>query len=185
MRLTLRPDPRAYDAVAESDPLPPEDRAAVGQGVDALYRAHRPGLLRLARRLATSDRAPDVVQGRGPRHLEEIRAPEAYLRRATLNLLRDDARAASRCSAQLHLCDDLVALQATDQIAALEARDMLNRLEAILLRLQPRTREIFLAHRLDGYSYAEIAARTGLSVKTVEKHMSRAIAYLGRHAAQW
>lgn len=192
MRLTLRPDLPPCDPVAEGDPLPPEDRIPAGQGIDALYRVHRPGLLRLARRLATPERAPDLVQrlflrliGRGPRPFEEIRAPEAYLRQATLNLLRDDARAASRCSAHLHLCDDLVALQAPDQIAALEARDMLNRLEAVVLRLPPRTREIFLAHRLDGYSYAEIATRTGLSVKTVEKHMSRAIAYLGRHAAQW
>ena len=38
----------------------------------------------------------------------------------------------------------------------------------------------FLAHRIDGYGYAEIAHRTGLSIKTVEKHMSRAIAALDR-----
>jgi RNA polymerase sigma-70 factor (ECF subfamily) len=47
-----------------------------------------------------------------------------------------------------------------------------------MLRLRPLTREIFMAHRLDGYTYREIAARTGLSVKRVEKHMSRAIAQL-------
>ena len=57
---------------------------------------------------------------------------------------------------------------------------MLDRLEQALLRLSPRTREIFLAHRLDGYTYSEIAHRTGLSVKTVEKHMTRAIAALDR-----
>lgn len=192
MRLTLRPDPSQGAPVAEDDPLPPDDRVASPQTIDTLYRAHRPVLLRLARRLASPDRAQDIVQrlfvriaGRGPHHLAEMRAPDAYLRQATFNLLRDDARAASRRSAHLHLCDMAVDLYATDQIAALEARDMLNRLEAVLLRLQPRTREIFLAHRLDGYSYAEIAARTGLSVKTVEKHMSRAIAYLGRHVERW
>jgi RNA polymerase sigma-70 factor (ECF subfamily) len=192
MRLTLRPDPSQCVPVAEDDPLPPDDRAMPRQTMDALYRAHRPVLLRLARRLATPDRAQDIVQrlfvriaGRGPHHLAEIRAPEAYLQQATLNLLRDEARSASRRSAHLHLCDTAVDLYAADQIAALEARDMLNRLEAVLLRLPPRTREIFLAHRLDGYSYAEIAARTGLSIKTVEKHMSRAIAHLGRHAERW
>jgi RNA polymerase sigma-70 factor (ECF subfamily) len=57
---------------------------------------------------------------------------------------------------------------------------MLQRLELALQRLKPRTREIFLAHRIDGYSYVEIAALTGLSVKGVEKHMSRAIAFIDR-----
>jgi RNA polymerase sigma-70 factor (ECF subfamily) len=50
--------------------------------------------------------------------------------------------------------------------------------------LKPITRQIFLAHRVDGYSYGEIAERTGLSVKGVEKHMSRAIAHIDRAFAQ-
>ena len=73
-----------------------------------------------------------------------------------------------------------MALRSADQLAALEARDRLRRIENTLLHLKPRTREIFLAHRLDGYSYAEIAARTGLNIKTVEMHMTRAIAYLAQ-----
>ncbi len=71
-------------------------------------------------------------------------------------------------------------LVAPDQVAALEARDTLRHLEQALLCLKPQTREIFLAHRIDGYSYVEISARTGLSVKGVEKHMSRAIAHVDR-----
>ena len=50
-----------------------------------------------------------------------------------------------------------------------------------MLRLKPLTRQIFLACRLDGYSYAEIAEQTGLSIRGVEKQMSRAIKQLGRH----
>jgi RNA polymerase sigma-70 factor (ECF subfamily) len=37
-----------------------------------------------------------------------------------------------------------------------------------------------LAHRIDGFTYAEIAERTGLSVKGVEKQMSKAIAKIDR-----
>ena len=37
-----------------------------------------------------------------------------------------------------------------------------------------------MAHRLDGFSYAEIAEHTGMSVKGVEKQMSRAIVELRR-----
>ena len=57
---------------------------------------------------------------------------------------------------------------------------MLNRLEAAILRLSPRTRDIFVAHRVHGMSYAEIAERTGLSRKRVEKHMAKAIVQIGR-----
>jgi DNA-directed RNA polymerase specialized sigma24 family protein len=40
----------------------------------------------------------------------------------------------------------------------------------------PRTRrEIYLASRLDDMPYAEIAERTGLSVRQVEQHIARAL----------
>ena len=64
--------------------------------------------------------------------------------------------------------------------SAEEARDTLRRVEAAVLRLRPKTREIFMAHRVEGLSYAEIAQRTGLSVKGVEKQMSKAIAAIDR-----
>jgi RNA polymerase sigma-70 factor (ECF subfamily) len=55
-----------------------------------------------------------------------------------------------------------------DAIAVLESRVLLRRIELAFSKLKPKTREIFLAHRLDGLSYAEIAQRTGLSVSGVE-----------------
>ncbi|MFT2658027.1 RNA polymerase sigma factor, partial [Escherichia coli] len=57
----------------------------------------------------------------------------------------------------------------------------MRRLERALDRLKPLTRNVFLARRLDGYSYVEIAERTGLSVRAVEKQMSRAIQQLAKH----
>jgi RNA polymerase sigma factor (sigma-70 family) len=47
-------------------------------------------------------------------------------------------------------------------------------------RLNPRTREIFLAKRLDGMSYSEIARRTGLSVRRVERHITKALVAIDR-----
>jgi RNA polymerase sigma-70 factor (ECF subfamily) len=70
---------------------------------------------------------------------------------------------------------DVLAHPMLDPHPQLEARDMLRRLEGAVAKLPLRTREIFLAHRLDGLTYTEIAARTGLSVKGVEKQMSKAI----------
>lgn len=187
MRLKSVPDHPRIASLEESDPLPPDDVRPRTRGafLERLYRAHHDGLIRFIRRRGRDESAHDVVQqvfcrlaGLTEQEQQGIVAPAAYLRRAADNMLRDNARQDERRSASLHLGEDEVVLHAGDQSAALEARDRLRRLEDALLRLKPRTREIFLAHRIDGYSYAEIAFPTGLSIKTVEMHMTRAIAYL-------
>jgi RNA polymerase sigma factor (sigma-70 family) len=62
----------------------------------------------------------------------------------------------------------------------LDDAELLRRLERAISAVPRRSREIFLAHRLDDMSYAEIAQRTGLSVREVERHMARAIYRLCR-----
>jgi RNA polymerase sigma factor (sigma-70 family) len=69
--------------------------------------------------------------------------------------------------------------------------EIIRRLEVAVERMPCIRRKIFLAHRLDGLSYDEIASRTGLSVKRVERHMAKALlsidAYLavGRPPPWW
>jgi RNA polymerase sigma factor (sigma-70 family) len=156
--------------------------------LDTLYRQERSSLLGFLTRRTGRDKAEDIVQqifnrlaARPATEESLMHAPAAYLRKAAHNILRDEARMATRTSAHHHVDIDDVALAGSDPVAALEARDRLARIEQAVLRLKPLTREIFLACRIDGYSYAEIAERTGLSVKGVEKQMSRAIKILGRH----
>lgn len=55
------------------------------------------------------------------------------------------------------------------------------RLEEALRALPRRTREIFLAHRLDDLSFAQIAEITGLSTDHVEQHFARALLQVVRH----
>jgi len=178
---------RARAPLPESDPFPPEHDRAVSSApsIEALYRTERPRLIRFlgARR---SDDAADIVQQTFLRFAEMpgdrrslLASPAGYLRRIAANLSIDAVRRNARLSSHDGAVGE-VDLVAPDQIAALEARDMLRRLEDAVQRLKPRTREIFLAHRVDGYSYAEIAVRTGLSVKCIEKHMSKAIAHIDR-----
>jgi RNA polymerase sigma factor (sigma-70 family) len=52
-------------------------------------------------------------------------------------------------------------------------------LSAILDRLPPTRRQVFILSRIEGYSYAEIAARLSISPRTVEKHISLALKQLG------
>lgn len=49
---------------------------------------------------------------------------------------------------------------------------------AALDSLGPRTREIFLLHRLDGLKYREIAAQLDITVSAVEKHIAKASLFL-------
>ena len=53
-------------------------------------------------------------------------------------------------------------------------------MERAMLSLPRMTREVFLAHRLDGASYTEIARATGLTAREVERHMARALLRLSR-----
>jgi len=64
-----------------------------------------------------------------------------------------------------------------DQMDESEIRE---RMERAMRTLPRRTREVFLAHRVDDMSYREIAERTGLSVREVERHMTRAIIAIDR-----
>lgn len=175
-------------ALLEGDPLPPRDRLDEEALLAEIYRSESPKLVRiLSRQIRSSDDAQDLVQdiffrfarmrGRWPASLER---PQAYLRRIASNLLKDRAKSDARHSAGLHIVADEESLPGYDQHRLLESRDMLRRLEAAMMRLRPRTREIFMAHRIDGMTYVEIADRTGLSVKGVEKQMSKALAQLDR-----
>lgn len=156
--------------------------------LEALYRQESPRLLRsLARKTASREEAHDLLHeifcrlarlgAAGPVAVDR---PQAYLSRIATNLLRDRARHASRHMTSSHVPADEGLLAANDQLRLLESRDMLTRVEAAMLRLRPKTREVFMAHRIDGLSYAEIAEQTGLSIKGVEKQMSKAIAKIDR-----
>lgn len=166
---------------------PADDGEGEGLRLELLYRRQRLSLVRyFTRHRASAADAEDLAQEAFARlaHAEsasgEIAKPAGYLHQVGRNLMRDHASAPAR-HRQVDAPEAVDgAISELNELGRLEARDSLRRIEAALYRLKPRTREIFLAHRLDGLSYAEIAERTGLSVKGVEKQMSKAIAHLGR-----
>jgi RNA polymerase sigma-70 factor (ECF subfamily) len=152
-----------------------------------LYREHSVSLVRqLTRKTGCRELARDLANETfmrlvrmAPGNIGRIEQPEAYLRHVSTNLLRDWGRAAAlkqRSQLTLEIASD----RQLDQVAVLESRDTLRRLEQAVSKLKPKTREIFLAHRIHGFTYAEIAERTGLSVKGIEKQMSKAIAKIDR-----
>ncbi|WP_232491727.1 RNA polymerase sigma factor [Novosphingobium kaempferiae] len=177
--------------LGDGDPLPPEhDRIAPAAiTLEDLYRDHKPGLLRFVKGYGAAEDAEDIVHQVFVRVAKRgacsaIGSPGRYLRQAARNLVRDRRSALLRTGADRHVSIDDAIVADGDPIAALEARDRLARIEQAVLRLKPLTRQIFLACRIDGCSYGEIAQQTGLSVRGVEKQMNRALKQLERHLSR-
>jgi RNA polymerase sigma-70 factor (ECF subfamily) len=133
--------------------------------------------------------------------------PEELLHAAYLRLLRYKAqhavenigaflvRTAVNIGVDNYRHDRFIADVAPDQTGACEnsplqdevlaARERLERVREGLSRLTPRTREIFLMHRLDDMKYREIAERLGISQSAVEKHIAKAAMFLTEWAEGW
>jgi RNA polymerase sigma factor (sigma-70 family) len=169
------------------DPLPPDDHQAMERlDLAPFYRDQSPRLSRFFARRALPDDVADLVQESFRRLVRASRAgarleqPEAYLTRIADNLLRDRARTHRSQHIDCHEPFEEDAIAGPDPHHAFEARDSVARLETALATLKPKTREIFLMHRLDDLSYAEIAKARGMSIKGVEKQISKALLLLRR-----
>lgn len=148
-------------------------------------------LQRQIARLTRRDDAEDLLHSSFLRMLEkqqsDIRNPEAFLLRSAVNAARDEYRRAQRPAAQQTA--DLFILNVHDdaplQDEKLIAQQRLRHIHEGLMQLSPRTREIFLMHRLDGLKYREIADRLNISMSAVEKHISRAVQFLADWSEGW
>jgi len=56
-----------------------------------------------------------------------------------------------------------------------QAHELIERIERGLAGANPRTREAFLLHRLEGMSYGEIARQLGISTRAVTNHIAKAL----------
>jgi RNA polymerase sigma factor (sigma-70 family) len=147
---------------------------------------------RIARRTRRPQDAEDFLQSAYVR-FEEYRAraviedPTAFLMRAASNIAVDEVRrdqvrqGEGRTVLQLMSQAENQPLQ--DEVLA--ARKRLQRVRDGLSELSPRTREIFLMHRIEGLRYREIAVHFGISVSAVEKHVAKAAYFLTEWTEGW
>ena len=107
-------------------------------------------------------------------HRQSLDEPEAFLMQAALNLSIDSYRSARRRGEQVAMDEDSLADPAPGVEAVHLGRERMARLCQGMRCLNGKTRDIFLAQRVHGMSYQEIAQQHRLSISAVEKHMARA-----------
>lgn len=154
--------------------------------LDDLFRSQAPQLQRYFRQ-KTGDReiASDLVQDAFIRLMSAYRIglgnPAAYLQRIARNLLFDRFRREQRARSEAAMSlDECGAAIPASQEEGLHARDLLRLYEVAIAGMSDKTRAVYRLSRVEGLSYEQIRVRLGISMRTVEYHMMRAIAHIDR-----
>jgi RNA polymerase sigma-70 factor (ECF subfamily) len=170
-----------------SDDIGPFDEcASASPDFDLLYRSHAPALRRRIRaRVNSQEEANDLVQDAfarllGARSLSSERDHGAFLNTIVRNLLIDRSRRLLSRSPHIPIGPSEEIAVSPDQHQAIEVEQMRKRYSELVQSLPPRTREVFLLHRIEGHCYKEIAARLDISVRTVEWHVAQAIVRIAK-----
>ena len=148
----------------------------------ALFVSERSSVLGFFRRATGSSAiAEDLTQEAFLRlattDVATLANPSAYLRRVSANLIADINRSHVRRRLTETEINDLLDVPdpGAGPEAMLIARDSVDRLLIVLAELPQRRREIFLASRLEGVPHRELAERYGVSTRTVEIEISKAL----------
>jgi len=157
-----------------------------------IYLERRANLVRFfAARCGSPSVAEDLAQDlylklttRGPAPTAEN--PVALIYRIATNVMLDRARGEARASARdaawrrvTHGSvggEDVAEDAPADEAVA--SRQRLRQLVDAVAELPPQMQRAFRLHKLEGRSHAETAQAMGLSVKSVEKHISAALKVL-------
>ena len=139
----------------------------------------------LSRKVRDPQLAADLVQEsflrlaeRGRK--EQIDNSPGYLYRVAGNLLVDHIRQEIRRKTDSVTHEALADIE--DEMAELEAQAMAEQqrmaLKQALSELPERTQEIFRLNRIEGMTHAEVARQLDISDSSVQKHLSKALAYV-------
>lgn len=103
---------------------------------------------------------------------------QMLLFRIARNLLTDSWRAQQATHADQHVDIGEIDIPepAPSHFDRLHGQERLARLRRAVRALPPRCQAVFVFSRIDGLSHAEIAHKCGITVKAVEKHITKALA---------
>ncbi|MBB4727924.1 RNA polymerase sigma factor [Xanthomonas arboricola] len=151
----------------------------------AIGLLHADLLAYMRRRLRDPDTANDLTQETLLRLLAYRHAPDIgdyalLMYRIAHNVLLEHWRTRHRRHANAHVALDLIAPLAADGAHVDQIADTCRILQHLhthtLPALPPRCRQAFILNRIVGLTYPQVAAAMGISIKMVEKHISRALA---------
>src|SRR5882757_6769679 len=153
--------------------------------VEEVFRCHHGSLIAFLRqRLRNPEDALDVAQETYIRMIRyegsaEIQSPLSFMFRIAINVANDLGRSQQvrHNSTQVSIDDvDLVSPLPSPE-RELSSQQELQLLYAAINRLPPKCQQVFLLSRVRGMTYPEISRHCDISVKTVEKHISRALSF--------
>lgn len=160
-------------AKANSPDADPANACPSRPELDALYRTHGGWLIDFLRRRFGREAAEELAQEtyvRLARAGADVQSPKAFLATTALNAARDQARRRAVRPRLVHEDDLPEPGSAPNQAEALL-------LKQVVLSLPRNLREVFLLSRFGGMTYEEIAQQCGVSVKTVEARMTKALRF--------
>ena len=159
-----------------------QDDAVQKKQFEILFREYFTGLTLFARKYTgDTDSAKEIVHSvfiriwENRSSFEWDKPAKSYLFTSvynrSLNFVRDNKRFVRQDDIPVQA--SLAGEGAFDHV--LETTELEHRIEIALDKLPPKCREIFELSRFSNKKYTEIAAQLGISVKTVETQMSRAL----------
>ncbi len=172
-----------------------ESKTASVSRLTTLYLAKRADLVRFfTLRTSSATEAEDIVQDMFIKLStvddSDIENLAAYLYRLGSNVMLDRVRARRRSIArddafyQTHSAgsgglEDVSSAPSPE--AVVDGRQRLQKLILAVEGLPPQCRRVFVMHKFEDRSYAEIALTLGISRSGVEKHMITALKRLSEH----
>lgn len=178
------PPKRGASTEHDSDPPLKPDRESRGHASDeisCIFHRHSGWLRRRLCRLYGADRAEELTQEAFLRATHyagssaSIEKPQALLLRIARNAAVDGYRRSPRGSAVA-----LDEVMGHPPLVWSAEQEQLVLLKQVVLSMPPPLRDVFVLNRFAGMTYAEIARRLGISQKTVEWRMSKALAHCTR-----
>ena len=148
-----------------------------------LFEEEAPRLMRFLRRFGPRVSAEDIKQDAFAKlyasGAEDIASPRAYLTATARNLALNDIRRQRNAATDAHADIEALALAPTaDPEAQLIAAEEAAAASAALEALEPHLRDALLLHLVEGLTQPEVAKRLGCSRRTVQRHITQALAQL-------
>ncbi|PHZ84421.1 RNA polymerase sigma factor [Paremcibacter congregatus] len=153
--------------------------------VEVLYREYGPSVRRfLYRKIQSREDAEDIlhetfVRLQNIKEIEAIEYPRAFIFTIANNLATDNIRRKTiRGVKNASYAEEQIEQKNSTGLNPEESylrKQYLQMLSEVIIDLPPKCRQAFILRKFHNLSYKEIALEMSISVKTVEKHLAKAL----------